>query len=534
MLNYLPSASFVPVSLRPLAKPAIAWCNPHNAAQFDPLAFACCQMIEGETEQDYRTDSLTMAGERYGGEGMGSNGGGVRCATDGILQIKGSGKNILAGEGVDFWHSHGGASLHEALREAIWGEVAHIALPLGATRVRAILTTGTKTPYLYPEGPGYAERALIIREAALRPGHFMRSIDFKPQALMRTQFPTDLVRTRHAVQALPAILLAQFAQASLTANILAMAECFARQLAAANAKRLMHGTPSAANSCLDGRWIDFGTASSVSDYGRIILGHNDTPDFCNQHQHFLNTLSELMFYCRKFLPAAISNQLPSDDMVLGHFLQCLQRSKEIEFIKLMGIPETAVHRLNQTLRANLFACMNSLMAMGNRYPFKLAPTHVRTMPEKMGSYQLNLILRRSALASSVEQIQTLLAPHLPDTGLRLAWINAWSALREDWLAQSPLEARQRKIRQMAIHACRLNTNFPELYRYELDARLYRLLDNSSHDPQEQASCINQVISATIARATLLMRDADDDVVANFDSTFLSQEEQNLLESLCQS
>jgi hypothetical protein len=119
--------------------------------------------------------------ERYGGRGASGNGGGVRCGWIGDLTIKGIGRSDLAGQDAPFWHSYGGCSLPEAIREAIWGDVYDAALPYGAVRVEAIITTGTQVPLHDAEdfGGEMCPRALILRRPFLRPAHYMRSMLFQ-------------------------------------------------------------------------------------------------------------------------------------------------------------------------------------------------------------------------------------------------------------------------------------------------------------------------------------------------------------------
>ncbi len=79
-----------------------------------------------------------------------TNDGGARCGLDGLLQIKGIEKNPVAGIGEDFFHTYGGASLNEAIVEALWDEIFHQVLPHGSIRVRALITTGTRVPLVLP------------------------------------------------------------------------------------------------------------------------------------------------------------------------------------------------------------------------------------------------------------------------------------------------------------------------------------------------------------------------------------------------
>lgn len=61
--------------------------------------------------------------ERYGGVGVGRNGGGARCAIEGSISIKGNGPNPLVDKGSPPGYSHGGMSTAECLQEAAWSTV---------------------------------------------------------------------------------------------------------------------------------------------------------------------------------------------------------------------------------------------------------------------------------------------------------------------------------------------------------------------------------------------------------------------------
>ena len=67
------------------------------------------------------TDQLIVGEvDRYGGSGIGKNGGSGRCAIINGVQIKGVGRTQLAVSDDDLWHSYGGLNL----QDAIYGSVA--------------------------------------------------------------------------------------------------------------------------------------------------------------------------------------------------------------------------------------------------------------------------------------------------------------------------------------------------------------------------------------------------------------------------
>ena len=93
-----------------------------------------CSPHPDDNESAYLPEEKFLLGERYGGRGVGDHSG-VRCGLDGDIQIKGVGRNILAGKNSEFLRSHGGVTLSEAIREPLWGEICHHVLPLGLCRI---------------------------------------------------------------------------------------------------------------------------------------------------------------------------------------------------------------------------------------------------------------------------------------------------------------------------------------------------------------------------------------------------------------
>lgn len=93
-------------------------------------------------------DTKLFLAERYGGFGIGYNGGGARCGSLGPFQVKGCGKNLLAGADQDVHHSYGGFKALYAAHEAIYGSILEGILPLGAVRILGIILTGADGAYV--------------------------------------------------------------------------------------------------------------------------------------------------------------------------------------------------------------------------------------------------------------------------------------------------------------------------------------------------------------------------------------------------
>jgi hypothetical protein len=251
----------------------------------------------------------TFYADRYGGIGSGRNGGGARCAADGDWQVKGIGLNPLAGvDNEGRFQRPGTAALAECVLEMVWSEIFHHALPYGSTRVRAVIATGVRGPL--DAAPAAQVLGLSVREAAWRPAHFLRAVYFRPAADLAGAIPRDADRVCAAIARLPSLLAAlggasDAALAAMTprdrlaTGLAEMTRRFAEQMAAAATKRLMHGTLTASNICLDGRWIDFSTASALPGYAARITRF---PNVLEEYRALKEPLGELGYYIGKYHP----------------------------------------------------------------------------------------------------------------------------------------------------------------------------------------------------------------------------------------
>ncbi len=194
----------------------------------------------------------TYQAERYGGVGIGNNGGGGRVGNYRGFQIKGTGPNPLGDSTNSTWHSYGSLHLVDAAYEAIMSTILNRLLPHGCVKTYGIVFTNSlgalhaKDSELHP-----TSGALLVRELSVRPAHFMRAALFSPKK------PNNLLSDRHRVRRVNRQLRKQFGHDNnyikyLGTFILSAAKQFAFALAA----RITHGVLTPSNICLDGRWID--------------------------------------------------------------------------------------------------------------------------------------------------------------------------------------------------------------------------------------------------------------------------------------
>ncbi|MRV74358.1 hypothetical protein GJ700_21865 [Duganella sp. FT92W] len=199
------------------------------------------------------SDTVTMQAERYGGVGIGYNGGGVRCGNVGKYQIKGIGQNPLVGDTGNLAHSYGGLSAVDALFETIYANVLQKILPVGVARVHGVILTGPRAAFNIGRAEERSWGALMVRDTVLRPAHFLRASTYAPPGAMARTMYSDVGRVRMVNRGLLQTCGSVNAVIQFLGNF--MMRC-ANQLAFARVARIMHASISPSNMCFDGRWVD--------------------------------------------------------------------------------------------------------------------------------------------------------------------------------------------------------------------------------------------------------------------------------------
>lgn len=512
MQTSLPHSSFVAFSANRSAHAKLVWNNPNGIAGANLSDHAYHVLLKSDDPGTVTNDTKDFLAERYGGAGIASNGGGARCGLTGSVQIKGVGRNALAGNRSSYWHSYGGETVAGGVRDAIWGEICHATLPFGAVRVHGLIDTGTTVPRFAVEtgAPATARRGLTVRQPALRPAHFMRALGFSRVDEKHASLVGDAERTRAAIYAIvPAFqsIYGPARQSKPTASyindcVTAMFTRFAYQLAAARAKRIVHGTISSSNLCLDGRWIDFGTCSSVSDYGKIIVAK--TGSDASQTAPILLVAVELAANLRRYLPPPLASNLAVASEVYQNFRAIYDQRLDLELLKLTGMPEARLLQLPHRLRSVLSAKLHIIISAGNGEQFKLFNQCGRGshMPGKMGRYQLNNILCALAMSTEPHDCEWKLQGQIAEIDLRTSIICAYFELRRAYLALFDSERQNAALEALRLNTTRLNSPLPGLYRHVLDQHIDAIVD--SHDS------VDSLISSISRHAIDMLADADAD------------------------
>lgn len=242
-----------------------------------------------------KNNKKVLQAERYGGIGVGGNGGGVRCGNTDVFQLKGTGINPLLGDHDDYNHSTGNYALTEAISEVINSQIYEKILPVGVAKSYGLISTGVSRFKGDPYGHRL-ELAIMIREVCLRPGHFLPQPFFKPFARYKSILMNDVARVRAVNKALARTFENHNAFIIFLGKYLAAS---ANQLAFAKVFRIAHGAYSPSNICFDGRWLDLTNMTMVPTSTNYAAA-KDTIPFLAEPQEPLNVVQQVVYNYSKY------------------------------------------------------------------------------------------------------------------------------------------------------------------------------------------------------------------------------------------
>jgi hypothetical protein len=208
-----------------------------------------CSFVVGE-------DGNSGWADRYGGGGIGSNGGSGRSVVLGEYSVKGVGPTPLIGTDAPLSHSSGGAFLEEAIREAIQSRFLRGLLPHGAVPVVAIIDTGIDHVWDVNGRDVPERRVLIVRPFTLRPAHFQRAYQYRPAGYAEKR--ADIDRVLHNFT----LFSERYGATGLRDQLIRCYVRWAEQIAFALVHDIALGT-SPSNVSLAGEILDFGAVSTL-------------------------------------------------------------------------------------------------------------------------------------------------------------------------------------------------------------------------------------------------------------------------------
>lgn len=210
-------------------------------------------------------EAKRMFAERYGGFGIGINGGGARVVNTHDVQIKGVGANALAGEGALRSHSYGGLDIQGAVKEIIYSRLLNKISPVGVQAINGLILVD-KASALHNDNA--APGVIMVREQVVRPAHFLPCVNFRVKPENRSLLRSDYSRILGIYQSIgKQALLSEF-----YVLIQHFLDKCADQLSFFRMARLSHNALTPSNICLDGRVLDTALCSFVvsgSNYGQV-------------------------------------------------------------------------------------------------------------------------------------------------------------------------------------------------------------------------------------------------------------------------
>jgi hypothetical protein len=498
----LPKSSLVPFTVRRVRDPKVLWRNHSSDIILPPLDKVFCIKYQDENESLYLNETRTMYAERYGGDGVGSNGGGARCGYLDGYQIKGVGRNPLAGKDGHFWHTTGACALELAVREVVWGEICNFSLPYGGVRSYAIVEVDSEVPYPSHSGRRNARRTLIFREPKLRPAHFISAPFFAMADEFATRFESEAVRTANAVRCLD-FVKDVYASENSFAYCHTLSEFFvealkraAHQVAVARMKKIVHGGLSPSNVSLDGGWLDYDTITTVSDFGPLIMGGFDIPHFLDEHTLLIRAFSELYFFISKYETATVVGKRLSDKEIRTLFSEHFEQALAFESAKLTGVPQPALQCLSSRELLRFYKVVEKIFLSGNKRPFYYSPRHTWDLPERFGDHSIANIMPilASGYGECGELSEERISDELNDKSLRAELIAAAAPI---YKAYANLYGVSRSsVFFLRFNAQRMNARLRPLYRANLDSAIDVVC--------QKGSSIGTFVDDTVALASFFL------------------------------
>jgi hypothetical protein len=345
----------VPVRLRSIPSARILWLN-RTAMAADPaftrirgdeiryrqqLLDACAYQVvtlHAAAPTNGEAETVGLA-DRYGGNGIGHNGGSGRNVWVNDYFVKGAGRTPLVSRLTPLSHASGGAYLEEAVRETIYAEVVGREFPHGAVPTLAIIDTGLDQDW--PEGivPSRERRVLIVRPAFVRPAHFERAVGFISPIIKEGALDHARVRVIFATA------IRGIGERELIARLFTFFQRWTHQLAYAFVHRLPHGNNTSSNIAFDGRMVDFGATSAVPSWA--VTATSLMPDpFARRFDAVARAIKSLCYYFGRHVDSRLASPKKIDATIeenRAHF----HRFVCLETLKLCGVSTaTALEVLN--------------------------------------------------------------------------------------------------------------------------------------------------------------------------------------------
>lgn len=461
----------VPVNLQPASNASIMWINRRAMADHPVflalgrdvdawcrhLLDACAWII---SDDDHAQNSTVAYADRYGGSGIGINGGSGRAVVINGYHAKGIGRTPLVGALTDEAHASGGAYLEECVRETIFSELIAAEFPHSAIPNLAIIDTGLVQVWNLDDGSTKRERRmLLVRPCMLRPAHFERAstyISDNPK-----EGAIDFKRVQHMFDVSSRI----FGKEKLKQLNSEFFMNWAEQLAYSFVHRLSVAGHSTSNIGLDGKLLDFGACASLPSWAHITMIPG-CPETGDEFSVIVSNAQSLAYFFGRFLDEEMGTPVYVNS-VLQRAWQVYLCKLSLEVLRLCGIRRLlAEQSVHGPLQTSIFNAIRRILSHYRKESFDILEfTPAPTLPWDIADvWQEIPPFHLSALKGVLEQLVC------------------------------DQEKHEAAMRCLFISRTRAN-----LFREELKYRLYPLLEqpqlDTGADREQIASLINREVAA---------------------------------------
>jgi hypothetical protein len=269
----------------------------------------------------------------------------------------------------------------------------------------------------------------------------------------------------------------------------------AAQLASARAKRIVHGSLIASNFAVDGRWLDFGTATATAGYSRYIVAPGGL-DTWSQERAIMEGLLDLCFYVAKFSEVS---KIAAADLARASgaaFAEELDERTKSEFLLLTGLPSGILRKLSRQVTDPLWALIGNVLnreKTGLHYYYGDAR---HEMPAQDQDRSLTSILLESARASTPVALEWSLIQLGCSVAFARSWATAYFEFRNAAASEEFVDPRDLKALNLGVRLrCEIaNIDNAEIHRRVLDGKIDAMcrsgdIDNGLYSLIRRWNCV---------------------------------------------
>ena len=333
--------------------------------------------------------------ERYGGAGLGTNGGGARVVNFDGVQLKGVGANALVGADALTSHSYGGLDAQAAVKELIYSSlISHIS-PVGSQKIYGlILLDRTSAKY----GDQSTWSTILVREPCLRPAHFLSCTDFRVLPQYKHLIYSDSYRLRSIYQDIHNSM----GPSNFYLFIERFLEACADQLSFCRMARFSHNVLTSSNLTIDGRLLD----TSVSTFVHAGTNFGQITDFYREPAVPLQIVGEMFYLLEKY-----THSTGPLDHFVGLYQRSFERYLQLNLGYVFGLARaTALRAAYNRSWVDFATLVASYIVSGSgEKSYKLPNIHMRDGLNEDLSVSLYAVLHQLPLRQQNRRLETFKA-----------------------------------------------------------------------------------------------------------------------------